>query len=184
MKIALPFLAVLLASCAGTAQQSTPPDPRPVFAFDLVPHPNDGNAETTHLDTSTFLQLNAFLPIVDGDDDGFLAADFQSSRTNRYRNFGLNFPQESILLEGATFPLNEGDFNAYVALYESDDINHMEQKGAWALRSGTLTVTKKEDRRVTMALDAVSTETGGEATGELRLTGTVEIDFARAEQVP
>ena len=172
------WLLVLIWGCAGGGE----PSPKgPPIIFHITSTPIGGNADPTPFDTVTMTKIESFEDSVGSPPFLSIRVYFKGQDVVRYRHFTAVLPVEAKLTPGSSFSFGTGNtFSIGDLLIEPGDV--LDER-IWGLPVGTLTVTSNEGRVVTLAVDALC-QPGGEATGQLRIQGTITLDFSQQIEPP
>lgn len=174
-------LVFALMGCAGDAVTPVPPPAGGPIMIQFAVTNTSGNADPTPFDEAHLLRVVTLNP--GNNVRAFARVEYSGSDPAIYRSPQLFIPIEPDLVEGRVFNWddsdNQADYYLSVNNYHIEDLDHDEQVGQWGRGHGTFTVTKKEGRVVTLAVDATLNGQGAFSEGSFRLQGNLVIDFAQ-----
>jgi len=162
-------LLLFAQGCGGDGESLPGAAP---LSFNLTLEPISSNADPTPLADVHFTDLERFAfftnpPAVS------IQAYFMGERWPR-RLLSMSLPPESELTQGSRFEVSSGPtFITIVDNPESIFPNYV-----WSRFEGSILVSERKGRAVTLLIDAVGDRLN-EGTGQLRVQGTIKIDFDR-----
>jgi len=177
MKLILFFLIVM--ACLGCGGSGATSSKGPPVMFNLTSTPVGGNADPSPLNTDTLIEIGAFKESSFSSDT--LLQAFFSGQVERTRLLVASLPLEADLTAGATFEIGKASAPAQLSL--DDTWTESFPSYVWGPFSGSVTVESRTGRVVTLRVDAIG-EPDNEATGQIRIQGTITLDFSQQIEPP
>ena len=176
-RLAVVAICLAIAGCGGSSH-SAPKGP-PVM-YDLTSTPIGGNADPKALNSESFLQTELFYEYAVPEAEVLVFAFFSGSDPSQVRRLNANLPIEAVLLQGSEFDIGSSD---PVKLFLNDNSQVFFPNNSWGPFNGSATVESRSGRVVTLRIDAIG-ERQNEATGQIRIQGTITLDFSQQIEPP
>jgi len=178
MKFLAPLI-LIVAICLGCGGGGQPSAKGPPIMFNLTSTPIGGNADPRPLNADTltgvelFKEYEAPLRVL-------VRANFAGAAPGQIRRLAVTLPGEANLVVGTSFDFPEPD-QATISLDDNWQVSF--PNNSWGAFNGTGTVESRQGRVITVRLDAIG-EPRNEATGQIRIQGTIILDFSQQIEPP